>query len=30
LGAGLVTWSGKPKEREPDEQSPASTDYSLR
>jgi drug/metabolite transporter (DMT)-like permease len=30
LGAGLVTWSAKPKEREPDEQSPASTDYSLR
>src|SRR6266480_183080 len=30
LGAGLVTWSAKPKEKEPDEQSPASTDYGLR
>ena len=30
LGAGLVTWSGKQKEREPDEQSPASTDHGLR
>jgi drug/metabolite transporter (DMT)-like permease len=30
LGAGLVTWSAKPKEREPDEQSPASSDYGLR
>jgi drug/metabolite transporter (DMT)-like permease len=30
LGACLVTWSGKPKEREPDEQSPASSDYGLR
>jgi drug/metabolite transporter (DMT)-like permease len=30
LGAGLVTWSGKQKEREPDEQSPASTDYGVR
>ena len=28
LGAGLVTWSAKQKE--PEEQSPASTDYSLR
>jgi drug/metabolite transporter (DMT)-like permease len=30
LGACLVTWSGKHKEREPEEQSPASTDYGLR
>ena len=30
LGAGLVTWSAKQKEKEPDEQSPASTDYDLR
>jgi drug/metabolite transporter (DMT)-like permease len=30
LGAGLVTWSAKQKEREPDEQSPASSDYGLR
>jgi drug/metabolite transporter (DMT)-like permease len=30
LGAGLVTWSAKHKERGPDEQSPASTDYGLR
>jgi len=30
LGASLVTWSGKPKEREPDEQSRASSDYGLR
>jgi drug/metabolite transporter (DMT)-like permease len=30
LGAGLVTWSAKPKEREPDQQSPASSDYGLR
>jgi drug/metabolite transporter (DMT)-like permease len=30
LGAGLVTWSAKQKERKPEEQSPASTDYSLR
>ena len=30
LGAGLVTWSAKPKEREPDEQSRASSDYGLR
>ena len=30
LGAGLVTWSAKPKEKEPDEQSPASTDYGVR
>jgi drug/metabolite transporter (DMT)-like permease len=29
LGAGLVTWSGKQKEREPDKRSPASTGYSL-
>ena len=30
LGAGLVTWSAKPKEKEPDEQSPASIDYGVR
>jgi drug/metabolite transporter (DMT)-like permease len=30
LGAGLVTWSGKQKEREPEERSPTSTDYGLR
>jgi len=30
LGACLVTWSGKHKEREPEEQSSASTDYGLR
>ena len=30
LGAGLVTWSGKQKERGPEEQSPASTDYGVR
>src|SRR6266699_4618085 len=30
LGAGLVTWSAKQKDREPEEQSPASTDYGLR
>jgi drug/metabolite transporter (DMT)-like permease len=30
LGAGLVTWSGKQKDRKPEEQSPASTDHSLR
>jgi drug/metabolite transporter (DMT)-like permease len=30
LGAGLVTWSGKQKDRKPEEQSPASTDYGLR
>jgi drug/metabolite transporter (DMT)-like permease len=30
LGASLVTWSAKPKEREPDEQSRASSDYGLR
>jgi len=30
LGAGLVTWSAKQKEKEPDEQSPASTDYGPR
>jgi drug/metabolite transporter (DMT)-like permease len=30
LGAGLVTWSAKQKEKQPEEQSPASTDYSLR
>jgi drug/metabolite transporter (DMT)-like permease len=30
LGACLVTWTGKHKEREPEEQSPASTDYGLR
>ena len=30
LGAGLVTWSAKQKEREPDEQSPAASDYGLR
>jgi len=30
LGACLVTWSGKQKDREPEEQSPASTDYGLR
>src|SRR6266567_6507492 len=30
LGAGLVTWSGKQKDRAPEEQSPASTDYGLR
>jgi drug/metabolite transporter (DMT)-like permease len=30
LGACLVTWSGKHKEREPEEQSAASTDYGLR
>jgi drug/metabolite transporter (DMT)-like permease len=29
LGAGLVTWSGKQKEREPEEQSAASTDHGL-
>src|SRR5207237_4108960 len=30
LGAGLVTWSAKQKEKELEERSPASTDYSLR
>ena len=30
LGAGLVTWSAKQKDKEPDEQSTASTDYGLR
>jgi drug/metabolite transporter (DMT)-like permease len=30
LGAGLVTWSGKQKERTSEEQSPASTDYGVR
>jgi drug/metabolite transporter (DMT)-like permease len=30
LGACLVTWSGKQNKREPEEQSPASTDYGLR
>ena len=30
LGACLVTWSGKQKARETEEQSPASTDYGLR
>jgi len=30
LGACLVTWSGQQKDREPEEQSPASTDYGLR
>src|SRR6266513_6489408 len=30
LGAGLVTWSAKQKEREPEEQSSASIDYGLR
>jgi drug/metabolite transporter (DMT)-like permease len=30
LGAALVTWSAQQKEREPDEQPPASTDYGLR
>ena len=30
LGAGLVTWSAKQKERGPDKQSPVSTDYGLR
>src|SRR6266404_7347081 len=30
LGAGLVTWSAKHKDKEPDEQSTASTDYGLR
>jgi drug/metabolite transporter (DMT)-like permease len=30
LGAALVTWTGKPKARQPDEQSPASTDYDVR
>ena len=30
LGASLITWSAKQKEREPEEQSPASTDYGLR
>ena len=30
LGACLVTWTGKQKDREPEEQSPASTDYGLR
>lgn len=30
LGAGLVTWSGKQKERESEKQSSASTDYGLR
>jgi drug/metabolite transporter (DMT)-like permease len=30
LGAGLVTWSAKQKEREPEEQSPASRDYGIR
>ena len=30
FGAGLVTWSGKQKERKPEEQSPTSTDYGLR
>jgi drug/metabolite transporter (DMT)-like permease len=30
LGASLVTWSAKQKEKEPEERSPASTDYSLR
>jgi len=30
LGAALVTWSAQQKEREPDEQPPASTDYGAR
>jgi drug/metabolite transporter (DMT)-like permease len=30
LGAGLVTWSAKPKERESEERSPDSRDYGLR
>jgi drug/metabolite transporter (DMT)-like permease len=30
LGAGLVTWSAKQKEKEPREQSPVSTGYGLR
>ena len=30
LGAGLVTWSANQKEKEPEKQSSASTDYSLR
>src|SRR5947207_12088863 len=30
LAAALVTWSAKQKEKEPDEQSPASTDYGVR
>ena len=30
LGACLVTWSGKHEEREPEEQSPASTNHGLR
>ena len=30
LGAVLVTWSAKHKEKEPDKQSPASSDYGLR
>jgi drug/metabolite transporter (DMT)-like permease len=30
LGASLVTWSGKPKETAPEEQSPTSTDNGLR
>ena len=30
LGAGLVTWSGKQKDTEPEEQSPASTNYGVR
>jgi drug/metabolite transporter (DMT)-like permease len=30
LGAGLVTWSTKQKDREAEEQSPASTNYGLR
>ena len=29
LGAGLVTWSAKQKEKEPQEQSSASLDHSL-
>ena len=29
LGAGLVTWSGKQKDRKPDEGSPTSTGYKL-
>jgi drug/metabolite transporter (DMT)-like permease len=30
LGAGLVTWSTKQKDREAEQQSPASTNYGLR
>ena len=30
LGAVLVTWSANPKDKEPDEQSAASTDHGLR